>query len=217
MRSALLALILTSLVFDQSAFGQRAVPVDNEQVRVVSVVDQPGRKTAMHEHTMNRVMIYLDAGVQRISYEDGRVSELKVTPGQAIWNPAGGRHTSENVGGKPYRIVEVELKGQPKPFEATALDPLRVYPSGYKVEIDNPQVRVVRARIPAGQKVPLHEHALNRVNVFLQPQKMVVTPEGGSPTELSVSQGEVRFAPPAKHVEENKGDGVFEVLFVELK
>ena len=92
-----------------------------------------------------------------------------------------------------------------------------MYPQGYKVEFENPQVRVVRVKIPARTKIPLHEHALNRVNVFLQPQKMRVTPEGGAPTELSASQGEARWGTPGKHVEENLGTGTFEVLMVEIK
>jgi quercetin dioxygenase-like cupin family protein len=213
MRFLLLTFALASTVL-----AQRTTPVENDQVRVLSVVDKPTeKKGAMHEHSMNRVMIYLDEGKQRLSFQDGRVVDRTVKPGMVIWDPKGGMHQSENPGSNPVRIVEIELKGEPKAFTAPALDPLKVYPQGYKIEFENPQVRVVRVNIPAGTKIPLHEHGLNRVNVFLQPQKMRVTPEGGAATELAATQGEVRWGTPGRHVEENLGTGTFEVLMVEIK
>jgi quercetin dioxygenase-like cupin family protein len=214
MRSAL----LLAFVLAAPTFAQRATPINNDQVRVLSVVDTPtGKKGAMHEHAMNRVMIYLDEGQQRLSFQDGRVVDRQVKPGMVIWDPKGGLHQSENPGKTPVRIVEIELKGEPKAFSAPAQDPLKVYPQGYKLEFENPQVRVVRVKVPAHAKIPLHEHALNRVNVFLQPQTMRVTPEGGAATEINAAPGEVRWGTPARHVEENLGEGPFEVLMVEIK
>ena len=220
MRFVFTALIFALLPFAAPplAFAQRTIPVDNEQVKVLSVIDPAGQPAGrLHEHKMNRVMIYLDAGEQHIVYKSGKVQELKFAPGQAIWSPASGLHTSQNISGLPYRIVEIELKGDPKPFSPPALDPVKVFPAGYKVELDNPQVRIVRVRFNPKQKVPLHEHALNRVVVFLKPQKLRVTPEGGDPTELSPAEGEVRFSMPGRHVEENLGDGVSEAIMVEIK
>lgn len=210
----------TLLVFAvaASALAQRTIPVENEQVRVLSVVDKPTTaKGPMHEHRMNRVMIYLDEGMQRFTFQDGRVVERPVKPGMVVWDPAQGMHQSENPGGTPVRIVEIELKGAAKAFTAPALDPPKVYPQGYKVEIDNPQVRVVRAKFDAKAKVPLHEHAVNRVTVTIQPQKMRITPEGGTATETTFASGEVRWGTPARHMEENLGDGSFEILMVEIK
>src|SRR5271163_2073828 len=37
-------------------------PIDNDQVRVIKALDQPHKKGALHEHKLNRVMIYLQAG-----------------------------------------------------------------------------------------------------------------------------------------------------------
>ena len=36
--------------------------LDNDQVRVLVVTDQPHVKTPLHEHKVNRVMVYLNAG-----------------------------------------------------------------------------------------------------------------------------------------------------------
>ena len=43
-------------------FGQTSTLVDNPTVRVLSALDRPHQKTAMHKHDYNRVMIYLTAG-----------------------------------------------------------------------------------------------------------------------------------------------------------
>lgn len=195
MRLVLVAMTLSVLVH-----AQRTVPIDNDQVKVLSVVDPPNRPPGrMHEHKMNRVMIYLDAGEQRITFQDGKVQTLKFGPGEAIWSPASGMHTSQNVSGNAYRIVEIELKGEPKPFTPPALDPAKVHPSGYKVELDNPQVRIVRVKAKPKEKFPLHEHTLNRVVVVLKPQF------------------EIRFSTPGRHTEENQLDEPAERLMVEIK
>jgi hypothetical protein len=211
-------IVLSAITFTLLASAQRSVPIDNEQVKVLSVVDPASRPPGrMHDHKMNRVMIYLDGGTQRLAYQEGKVEDLKFRAGQALWSPASGMHTSQNMDAKPHRLVEIELKGQPKPFKAPALDPVKVHPSGYKVEIDNPQVRVIRVKMNPKQKIPLHEHALNRVVLYLKPQKIKVTPDGGAATEISPAENEVRFSTPGRHTEENLGDGPVELLIIELK
>ena len=206
------------LLLSAPLFAQRTIPVDNEYVRVLSVVDQPtGKPGAPHEHTMNRVMIYLDAGHQRVRYADGRVSDLRFQPGDVKWSPGGGMHTSENAGGKPFRLVEVELKKPGGPFQPPKLDPLKVAPANYKVLLDNEHVRVLRAKLDPRQKLPLHEHARNRVAVYLTAQRVLSTPETGQPTELKAAPFDVRFSAPLKHAEENLSNELMEVLLVELK
>ena len=197
--------------------AQPNIPVDNEKVRVVSVTDPPHRKGAMHEHKMNRVMIYLDAGADRLTYEDGRVNDLKFKAGEVLWSPGGGRHTSENIGDKPFRVIELELKAEGKPFRPPALDPVRIAPETYKVLLDNSQVRVLQVRAKPRQTIPLHEHGVDRVAVYMVPFRLRVTPENGQPAESAGPAYEVRFAGPTRHVEENLNDKEFEVIAVELK
>lgn len=212
MRFALLALLVTPIS------AQRSIPVDNEYVRVVDIVDAPtGKAGAVHEHTMNRVMIYLDDGHQRLRYTDGRVVDVRFKAGDVKWSPAGGMHTSENVGGKPFRLVEIEVKKPGGSFEPPKLDPLKVAPANYKVLLDNEQVRVLRAKLEPRQKIPLHEHARNRVAVFLTPQRVLSTPETGQPAETKAQPFDIRFAAPLKHAEENLNNELMEVLLVELK
>jgi quercetin dioxygenase-like cupin family protein len=197
--------------------AQRSVPIDNEQVRVLSVVDNSTGKGKMHEHPMNRVMVYLDAGKQRIEYDTGKKTDLKFKAGEVLWSPQAGMHTSENVGGKPYRIVEIELKQPGKPFTPPALDPVKVAPKEYKVVLDNAQVRAVRCKIPARGQVPMHEHALHRVAIFMSDVDLKVTPKAGEPTMLKLAAGDIRWGGPAIHREENLSDKEFDVIIVEIK
>src|SRR5579863_7385880 len=46
--------------------------LDNNQVKVLDVVVQPHQKTKLHEHTVNRVMVYLQPGRQDLNYQGGK-------------------------------------------------------------------------------------------------------------------------------------------------
>lgn len=210
-------MILFLAVAAASALAQPPIIVDNDQVKVLKVSNTAGQKSRMHKHHVNRVMIHLDAGTMRLTSDKGVVQDVKFTPGQVRWDPAGGLHTSENVGGTPYRIVEVELK---KPHGAAvkfpALDPPTIDPKHYKVEFENDQVRVVRAKMVAGDKIPLHEHALPRVLVHLTDMNVGQTLPDGKKMTATAKAGDVVMAGAAKHAEVNLG-GVFEIVVVELK
>jgi len=197
--------------------AQPTPAIENDQVRILVVTDEPHRPSALHGHSMNRVLIYLDAGAEKLTYEGGRVVDLKFQAGEVRWSPAGGRHTAENTGNKPCRVVEMELKNQGRSVQPPALDPVRLAPKIYKVLIDNPQVRVLRVHIPPKQKVPLHEHVLNRAVVYLTDQHARVTEEGGKANEVTAMAGEIRWAGKARHSEENIGAKPIEVIVVELK
>lgn len=200
--------------------AQNRIPVENDQVRVVVANSAPAAKTGMHEHRMNRVMIYLDAGRMTLGEAGGKLHELNFTAGQALWSAAMGQHYSLNQSGHPVRIVEVELKSKPGGGGAVklpALDPVKVDPKRYKVEMENDQVRVIRARYGAKELGVLHEHGLNRVVTFLTDARVKVTPEGGKPEIQESKAGDVKWGGYAKHLEENVSDQPFEVMVVELK
>ena len=197
--------------------AQRPAVVENEQVRVLDVTSPAGRKSALHEHARNRVMIYLTAGTNRLEYEGGRLENLTFQRGDALWSPAGGKHTSENPGEQPFRVIEVELKAEAAPFQPGPLDPVRLAPQWYRVTFDKPQARVLRVTIPGKAKVPLHAHARNRVVVYLSDAHMRVISDTGAASESKVAAGEVRWAGPAKHSEENLSDNAFDIVVVDLK
>jgi quercetin dioxygenase-like cupin family protein len=213
--------------------GQGAPPpLENDQVRVVYANDQPHHKGAPHEHKLNRVMVYLTAGRQEIIPQGaggrsidpvaavkatGNVMDLKA--GEVRWSPAAGMHTSEVVSDAPLKIVEVEIKkgGDPAKAVKSPLDPVKVDPSHYKVEFENSQVRVVRVTFPPHYKVPLHEHTLNRVVVYITDQNGRMTSADGKVETAQHKAGEASWGGPTKHQEENLNDKPFEAVVVELK
>jgi len=215
MRNASLLLALVAGLSGQD----RQVPVDNDQVRVLKVVAQPHAKGQPHEHKVNRVMIYLTPGRQEITPQGGKAALLEFKAGDVRWSPASGMHTSEITSGQPVPVVEVELKkpGASAKTVNAALDPVKVVPGDYKVEFENSQVRVLRVKIGAHQKVPLHEHTLNRVVVYLTDQNATMTAPDGKTETAQHKSGEVSWGGPAKHREENLRDGPFEAVVVELK
>src|SRR5271155_4492760 len=81
------------------------VKIDNDSVRVLSVVDQPHTPSGLHRHELNRVMIYLSAGDLMVRYQDGHVDEQHWKAGQVAWSPAGGMHISENTVATPLPII----------------------------------------------------------------------------------------------------------------
>ncbi|HLM99089.1 MAG TPA: hypothetical protein VK335_07395 [Bryobacteraceae bacterium] len=193
------------------------VKFDTPEARVVEVVTSPGQRSPMHEHHTNRVLIYLDGGHQTLTDPAGHVEDVRFHPGQVSWSPAGTRHISDNVGGTTYRIVEVELKNGPGSLPASDLDPVRVAPAHYKVEFENPQVRVLRAHYGPHEAGPLHEHILNRVMVYMTDAKVKVTGADGTVQMMDAAAGDVRMGGAAKHKEENLSLLPAEVVVVELK
>ena len=209
--------IVFALSFAFLLHGQRKTVVDNEYVRVLDVTDNSTAKGRLHEHAMNRVMIYLNRGKQKLEYADGRTMNLEFEPGTALWSPAVGMHTSQNVGGAPFRVIEVELKNQAGQTVFGPLDPIRVDPGHYKVTHDYPQARIIRVQVGGRAQIPLHEHVPNRVIVFVSDTRTRAIDESGKAVDTNAKAGEVRWAGAAKHREENLSDQPFDVVVVELK
>ncbi len=210
-------LVLTEL----ATFSAENPPkFDNDQARVLVVTSGTEAKSGLHDHKVNRVMIYLDAGKMTLSDANGKVDTLNFKAGEALWSPATGLHVSHNVSGHPVRIVEVELKpksGTMATLKPSTLDPITVDPKRYKVEWENDQVRVIRARYEPHEKGVMHEHTLNRVVTFLYDSNLKVTTPDGESKILKTPAGEVTWGGHAKHIEENLSDLPFEVVVVEFK
>jgi phage host-nuclease inhibitor protein Gam len=193
-------------------------PIDNDQVRVIIAHEKPHVKTPLHEHKFNRVMVYLQAGRQDITPQNGPKTVLNFRAGEVKWSPMSGMHTAEVVSNAPVTIVELECKkpGNGKTVEAR-LDPLKVDPQDYKLEFENDQVRVIRVHMAAHRQVPMHEHTLNRVVIYLTPQNGRMTSPDGKVETAQHQAGEVSWGGPVTHKEENLMDSPFEAIMVEFK
>jgi quercetin dioxygenase-like cupin family protein len=200
--------------------AQNSPVVDNDQVRVLKVTQQPHTKTRLHNHKINRVMIYMQPGKQEFDYPDlKKKSVLTWKAGEAKWSPASGNHIAEIVSDQPVTIMEIELKKPADPAKRATgpLDPVKLDAKAYKVVFENDQVRVLHVKIGPGQSTPLHEHGLNRVVTYLADQKMRVTTPDGKSEIVEHKAGDVSLAGPGKHKEENVNSTPFEVMVVELK
>ena len=197
--------------------AQRPVPVDNEWTRVVVATSAPGPKGRLHKHDMNRVMIYLDKGAQRLDYEGIGAREVRFEAGEVKWDPKGGMHTSQNTGGTTFRVVEVELKKPGGAARYSGIDPVKIAPDVYKVELENDQVRVLRAHLGPKQAIRLHEHSLPRVVVPLTEVEFKVTGADGKTNVLKAKAGETIFGMGVRHQEQNLRDAPAELLLVEMK
>jgi mannose-6-phosphate isomerase-like protein (cupin superfamily) len=214
---AVLALPLVQL--PRAISAETPAKIDNDQVRVLFVTSPVGAKSQMHDHKVNRVMVYLDEGTMTLTTADGKVEKLKFKANQPLWSPASGMHISENTSKHPVRIVEIELKKSSGASQSVGgdLDPVKVDPKRYKVLFENDQVRVVHARYAPHEKGVLHEHVLNRVVVFLRETKLRVTSPTGEEKLIQSPAGDITWGGYAKHIEENLSDLPFEVIVTELK
>ncbi len=181
------------------------VKIDSPQARVLVVTEQPHHPSALHEHPMDRVMIYLGSGQLTRTSADGKVQKLEFKSGDARWSPAEGPHISEYASDHPFQIVEIELKNKPQgQIAMSSIDPLKADPKHYSLEFENDQVRVLRVRFGPHEKGVLHEHKLNHIVVYLTDQ-------------AKGKAGEVRLDEAMTHTEENPLDHPVERIAIDLK
>ncbi len=93
------------------------VLLENEHVRIVEYLINPGEKDAWHTHPPKASYI-VSGGKLRITLEGADSFVVQEDPGNATWMGALGRHFGENVGTTPVHIVLVEIKSlSDAPFE----------------------------------------------------------------------------------------------------
>lgn len=195
-----------------------AVLIENNEVKVSRALEKNQVVGKFHQHEMNRVMIYLQSGRQRFQYQDGRQPEVfDWKAGQVVWGPPTGMHSPE-VLDHDFNIIEIELKNRGTDKAITGdLDPLKIDPAHYTLEFENPQVRVLRARIPPHGVTPMHMHPTDRVTVFLTDQDFRTKDSTGKVVTVQHKAGDVVWGTPIEHAEENVSDQPFEAVSVELK
>jgi hypothetical protein len=204
---ALFALASAASLQAQNAPAPAAITprLDTPQVRVIVATLQPHTPSiARTGHATNRMLIYLDEGVMTRK-EGEQTTKIEFHRGDVRWRPASGAYTAENIGDRPFRILEVDLKGPPAGTPtATKLDPTVVDKAHYKVEFENEYVRVLRIHFGPHEKGETHEHILNRVVVYLNDQ-------------ANAKADDVRMAGAATHAEENATAQPADRIAVELK
>jgi mannose-6-phosphate isomerase-like protein (cupin superfamily) len=175
---------------------------ENDDVKVVRALEKAHVKGKFHEHTSNRVMVYLQNGKQRFEYQDSRKPvAFDWKAGQVVWSPPEGMHSPEVTGDDPFNIIEVELK---KPAAGKpAHDAARLDSKHFKVELENDQVRVLRVTLGAHQSAPVRD-SHNRVAIFLT-------------DTANHKAGDAAWETAADEKIDNPGDKPLEMVLVELR
>ena len=191
---------------------------ENDKVKARTITLKPGHKSPLHNHPANRVLVFLDAGKERLSTPGGRSETETFKAGRVQFSPASpAQHFSESLAKKPFRIVEITLKNEGGPASLNPLDPVKTDPKHYKVELENQQVRVIRARYGARETGLLHEHAGNRVVVFLTDYNLQITNPDGKVAIAQGKAGATSWGATSRHTEVNLNNKVFEVIAVDIR
>jgi quercetin dioxygenase-like cupin family protein len=85
------------------------VEFENDQVRVLRVKFGPHQGAPMHEHQLNRVVVYLTDQSTRLTSPEGKVETTGHKAGEYSW---GGptKHKEENLLDTPFEGIVVEFK-----------------------------------------------------------------------------------------------------------
>jgi hypothetical protein len=212
------ALLLMGAALASIPTQPSAVLYDNNEVKVARALEKAQVQGKFHQHEMNRVMVYLQPGRQRFEYQDGRqpaVFDWKA--GQVVWSPPTGMHAPE-VLDHDFNIIEIELKtpGTDKAITGN-LDPLKVDPGHYKLEFENPQVRVLRVRIQPHGVAPMHAYTTDRATIFLTDQNFRIKDSTGKIETVEHKAGDVVWETPIEQTEQNLSNQPFEAVTVEVK
>ncbi len=101
---------------------------------------------------------------------------------------------------------------------AATQDLAKLDPQHAKVELENDQVRVLRLKVGPHEKLPMHEHELPAVVVFLTDMHARTTLPDGNTRETQRRAGDVVWSRGGMwHGAENLGDAPYEAVEIELK
>ncbi len=85
------------------------VEFENAQVRVLRVKIEGHGATPMHEHSVNRVTVFLTDQEFRVTDSHGKIEIVKHKAGDAVWGTPT-THSEENLSSNPFEVVAIELK-----------------------------------------------------------------------------------------------------------
>lgn len=97
----------------QVAPAHYTVRFENDRLRVLEGVDQPGEKIAMHDHP-DTLMVVLSPFKRKLVLANGREIQTESKLGDVRWMPAQA-HAGENIGITETRALFIELKPPAKP------------------------------------------------------------------------------------------------------
>ena len=85
------------------------VEFENNDVRVLRVKIEPQGIAPMHEHSVNRVTVFLTDQDFSVQDSTGKTAISKHKAGDAVWGTPV-THTEKNLSDRPFEVLAVELK-----------------------------------------------------------------------------------------------------------
>lgn len=86
-----------------------SVEFENAQVRVIRGKFEGHAIAPMHEHSVNRVTVFLTDQDFRVTDQQGKVTAVKHKAGEAVWGTPI-IHKEENLSDQPFEVIAVEIK-----------------------------------------------------------------------------------------------------------
>ncbi len=85
------------------------VEFENSQVRVLRVKIEPHGTAPMHQHSLNRITVFLTDQNFRVTDDSGKVQMVAHKAGDVVWGTPI-THTEENLSDVPFEVIAVEFK-----------------------------------------------------------------------------------------------------------
>jgi quercetin dioxygenase-like cupin family protein len=100
----------------------------------------------------------------------------------------------------------------------SAQDPIASDPKHISLELENDKVRIFRTRVGPRESVPMHDHVLDAVSVYLTDLRVKVTTATGEVEDRPGRAGQVSYFPGGRHHRiENVLDTPYELIEIEIK
>jgi len=194
---------------------------ENEFVRVVELRGPAGVSEARHSHARGVTVALTAYDNEMTAFPAGTVTRRHTNFGEVRWaDPV--THEARNTGKTEQRVIRVELKREAPPavsgtVKPDPLDSLIVCKDTQKLIFENPFVRVIEERVPAGVAQPKHRHRQGVLVPLANSDVESVDDPGGQPVRRQLKFGEAGWREPVVHTVKNVGTTELLNIRIELK
>ena len=204
----------TVLTSTEAAPNHYKIEFENDYVRIIRVTYSPSDTSKMHSHEPT-VGVTLTGGQGIFTGLDGNSdTRPKNFPGDVL-SDDGTPHSVTSISEFDEELIFVEVKKNYKSKDLGIPNAIELDPDSHIIEIEKPNVRVVRIKSPAGSQTPMHSHNAG-VTVALTDMKVEHTSLNGEVTEITRSAGEAGLREEIAHSGKNISDQPLEVILFEM-
>lgn len=190
------------------------VLLENDHVRVVDYVIEPGQRDQWHTHPPKASYV-VSGGTFRITLADSTSFLSPDTTGTASWRGSTPLHYARSVGSTPIHVILVEPKTG-FPVASPDQDPASVNPSSVRVMLANESIRVIEAVLPPGFQEKPHHHP-GYVTYVLDGGTARLHSADGTTRDSELKPGAVYYNGVLDHWSENIGTTTIRVILFELR